>query len=173
MKAADIPAELVRFIEERRSQPFAWGANDCCLFAADWVARATGRDPAAHYRGTYSSGIGAQRIIDKAGGILELARELGLEPGKPAPTGGSAYSLVNLEADFPLWNKVRGTLFFDSGSLSPDGLTVPTSNFRSAVGLGLRYALPVGPIRLDVGINPSPRPAEAWGATNLSFGFAF
>jgi hypothetical protein len=79
MKAADIPAELARFIEERRSQPFAWGANDCCLFAADWVARATGRDPAAHYRGTYSTGIGAQRIIDKAGGILELARELGLE----------------------------------------------------------------------------------------------
>jgi outer membrane protein assembly complex protein YaeT len=100
-------------------------------------------------------------------------RELGLEPGKPAPTGGSAYSLVNLEADFPVWNKVRGTLFFDSGSLSPNGLTVPTSNFRSAIGLGLRYALPVGPVRLDIGINPSPRPAEAWGATNLSFGFAF
>jgi len=79
MKAADIPAELTRFIEERRNQPFEWGANDCCLFAADWVARATGRDPAARYRGTYSSGIGAQRIIDKAGGVLELARELGLE----------------------------------------------------------------------------------------------
>ena len=100
-------------------------------------------------------------------------RELGLAPGKPAPTGGSAYSLVNLEADFPLWNKVRGTVFFDSGSLSPDGLNIPTSNFRSGIGLGLRYALPVGPIRLDVGINPSPRPYEAWGATNLSFGFAF
>ena len=82
MKASDIPAELARFIEERRSQPFAWGANDCCLFAADWVTRATGRDPAAHYRGTYSSGIGAQRIIEKAGGILELARELGLKPAQ-------------------------------------------------------------------------------------------
>jgi outer membrane translocation and assembly module TamA len=68
---------------------------------------------------------------------------------------------------------VRGTVFFDSGSLSPDGLSIPTSNFRSGIGLGLRYALPVGPIRLDVGINPSPRPYEAWGATNLSFGFAF
>jgi hypothetical protein len=78
MRLPDIAAELARFIEERRNQPFAWGSNDCCLFAADWVARATGRDPAAHYRGTYSSGIGAQRIIDKAGGILELARELGL-----------------------------------------------------------------------------------------------
>ena len=100
-------------------------------------------------------------------------RELGLAPGKPAPTGGSAYSLINLEADFPLWNKVRGTVFFDSGSLSPDGLSIPTSNFRSGIGLGLRYALPVGPIRVDVGINPSPRPYEAWGATNLSFGFAF
>ncbi len=100
-------------------------------------------------------------------------RELGLVPGKPAPTGGSAYSLVNLETDFPIWNKVRGTLFFDSGSLSTDSLAVPTSNFRSAIGLGLRYALPVGPVRLDIGINPSPRPAEAWGATNLSFGFAF
>jgi outer membrane protein insertion porin family len=100
-------------------------------------------------------------------------RELGLDPGKPAPTGGSAYSLVNLEADFPLWNKVRGTVFFDTGSLSPDGLNIPTSNFRNGIGLGLRYALPVGPIRLDVGINPDPRPHEAWGATNLSFGFAF
>jgi outer membrane protein assembly complex protein YaeT len=100
-------------------------------------------------------------------------RELGLAPGKPAPTGGSAYSLVNLEADFPLWNKVRGPVFFDSGSLSPDGLNIPTSDFRSGIGLGLRYALPVGPIRLDVGINPNPRPYEAWGATNLSFGFAF
>jgi len=60
--------------------PFEWGSNDCCLFAADWVHRVTGRDPAAPYRGTYSSGVGAQRIIDQAGGILELARELGLEP---------------------------------------------------------------------------------------------
>jgi outer membrane translocation and assembly module TamA len=80
---------------------------------------------------------------------------------------------LNAEADFPLWNRLRGALFFDAGSLSPKGGDIPTESFRKAVGLGVRYALPVGPIRLDVGINPNPTPTESWGAAHLSFGFAF
>ena len=78
-------------------------------------------------------------------------RELGIAPNQGYPSGGSAYSLVNAEADFPLWNRVRGALFFDAGSLSPRGGTIPTDGFRTGLGLGVRYALPVGPVRLDVG----------------------
>ena len=100
-------------------------------------------------------------------------RELGIAPNQPYAAGGSAYSLVNAEADFPLWNRVRGALFFDAGSLSPTGGSVPTEDFRTAVGLGVRYALPVGPIRLDVGFNPNRTASESWGAAHLSFGFAF
>ena len=44
---------------------------------------------------------------------------------------------------------------------------------RYAIGVGLRYNLPIGPVRLDYGVNPSPREDEAFGAFHFSFGFAF
>jgi outer membrane protein insertion porin family len=44
---------------------------------------------------------------------------------------------------------------------------------RYALGVGLRYALPVGPIRLDYGINPDRRQDEDFGAFHFSFGVAF
>jgi outer membrane protein assembly factor BamA len=100
-------------------------------------------------------------------------RTLGVPQNQTYPTGGSAYSLFNAETDFPLWNTLRGALFYDAGSLSERGGTIPTADFRSAIGLGLRYALPVGPVRLDVGFNPDRKPNEDWGAVHLSFGFAF
>jgi outer membrane translocation and assembly module TamA len=37
----------------------------------------------------------------------------------------------------------------------------------------LRLNLPIGPIRLDYGVNPNPRADEARGALHFSFGFAF
>jgi outer membrane translocation and assembly module TamA len=44
---------------------------------------------------------------------------------------------------------------------------------RYALGVGLRYNLPIGPIRLDYGVNPDRRPDEDFGAFHFSFGFAF
>lgn len=43
------------FIEERKSEPFAWGTNDCSIFAADAVQAMTDVDFAEEYRGTYDS----------------------------------------------------------------------------------------------------------------------
>ncbi len=100
-------------------------------------------------------------------------RELGPISSNGYPTGGSSYTLINAESDFPLWQNLRGALFFDTGSLSLQGGQLPVNNFRNAVGLGLRYALPVGPVRFDLGLNPDQRPGEHWGAAHLSFGFAF
>ncbi len=45
---------LYEFLDSRRMMPFEWGRNDCAMFAADWVMIATGHDPAAEWRGTYS-----------------------------------------------------------------------------------------------------------------------
>lgn len=100
-------------------------------------------------------------------------RELGTVTTTGFPTGGSAYSLANLETDFPLWQNLRGAFFFDAGSLAPKGNEIPLSDFRYATGTGLRYTLPVGAVRLDVGVNPDRHPGEHWGAAHLSFGFAF
>lgn len=100
-------------------------------------------------------------------------RELGNPSTNAYPTGGSAYSLANVETDFPLWQNLRGAVFFDAGSLSRLGNQIPGSDFRYATGAGLRYNLPVGLVRLDVGVNPDRRPNEHWGAAHFSFGFAF
>lgn len=53
--------------------PFAWGAQDCALFAADCVQAMLGRDPAADARGTYSDERGAARVLKKMGGLDGIA----------------------------------------------------------------------------------------------------
>jgi len=77
MTTTDKAALLARFIEERRRMPFAWGSNDCCLFAADWVLAATGRDIAADYRGRYSSALPALRFVEAGGGVEAMLERAG------------------------------------------------------------------------------------------------
>jgi outer membrane protein insertion porin family len=55
----------------------------------------------------------------------------------------------------------------------PTSEDIGLDDMRYAIGAGLRYKLPVGPIRLDYGVNPDPRPDEDFGAFHFSFGFAF
>jgi hypothetical protein len=57
------PALLWRFVQDRQSTPFAWGAHDCCLFAADWVRELHGIDLAVGIRGKYTTALGAARIV--------------------------------------------------------------------------------------------------------------
>jgi hypothetical protein len=57
------PILLWDFVQSRQSRSFEWGAHDCCLFAADWVRELHGIDVAADLRGTYSSALGAARIV--------------------------------------------------------------------------------------------------------------
>ena len=52
--------------------PFALGVADCSLFIGDWVARVTGRDPAAELRGTYASEAEWRALVDAAGGLPRL-----------------------------------------------------------------------------------------------------
>lgn len=68
-------ADLPRFLEERRDMAFAWGENDCALYAADWVLRMTGEDPGAEYRGRYRGAAGAARVMRRiaGGGVVAVA----------------------------------------------------------------------------------------------------
>lgn len=65
--------QLAAVVSARLAAPFAWGANDCCLFAADCVHAITGQDPAADLRGTYTTELGAGRVLQAHGGITGLA----------------------------------------------------------------------------------------------------
>jgi len=95
------------------------------------------------------------------------------------PIGGEFFSVFNVEYTFPIYGELLGAVFFDAGNLLPNStdpfqsVTAGLDDMRYAVGVGLRYKLPIGPVRLDYGYNPDKRPDEDVGAFHFSFGFAF
>lgn len=48
--------------------PFAWGAHDCAILAADAVLAKTGTDPAAAWRGKYRTQLGGLRVLKRETG---------------------------------------------------------------------------------------------------------
>ena len=100
-------------------------------------------------------------------------RDLGPHDNHGHPVGGEFFTVFNVEYTFPIFGELQGAIFTDAGNLLPTSEEVGLNNMRYAIGAGLRYKLPVGPIRLDYGVNPNPRPDEDFGAFHFSFGFAF
>jgi len=100
-------------------------------------------------------------------------RKLGPHDPKGNPIGGEFLTVFNVEYTFPLYGELQGAVFFDAGNLLPTSEDPGLDDMRYALGLGLRYKLPIGPVRLDYGFNPDPERHEDNGAFHLSFGFAF
>ena len=72
---------LGNFLQRYTDRPFAWGADDCSLFLADWWQEIHGVDPAAHLRGTYSDEAGKAAIVMAAGGIVNLVAGIAARAG--------------------------------------------------------------------------------------------
>jgi outer membrane protein insertion porin family len=85
------------------------------------------------------------------------------------PIGGLARSIFNVEYNTPIYGDLIGAVFFDAGGTGG----TPFSNFSTAVGGGVRYNLPIGPLRVDYGVNPAPRKNQSQSVFSLSFGVAF
>ena len=100
-------------------------------------------------------------------------RDLGPHDPKGNPIGGEFYTIFNVEYTFPIFGELQGALFFDAGDLLPTSEEPGVDDMHYALGGGLRYKLPIGPIRLDYGWNPDRQRGEDFGAFHFSFGFAF
>ena len=100
-------------------------------------------------------------------------RTLGPLDPKGNPIGGEFYTIFNIEYTFPIYGELQGATFFDAGNLLPTSEEPGLDDMRYALGGGLRYKLPIGPIRLDYGWNPDRHRGEDFGAFHFSFGFAF
>ncbi|HXM46193.1 MAG TPA: POTRA domain-containing protein [Bryobacteraceae bacterium] len=82
------------------------------------------------------------------------------------PLGGTALLMNQTELRFPLLQNVGGVLFHDMGNVysSPSAISFRTdqhgmSDFdymNQAVGFGIRYRTPIGPIRLDLAYSINP-----------------
>jgi outer membrane protein insertion porin family len=69
------------------------------------------------------------------------------------PTGGKALLLFNFEMTFPLlsaFKDLHGAFFYDVGNVWGLRGDVDLASLQNALGLGLRYRTPLGPIRLEV-----------------------
>jgi outer membrane protein insertion porin family len=95
--------------------------------------------------------------------------ELSPKDNNNHPIGGLARSIFNVEYDIPIFGDLVGAAFMDAGGTG----NTPFDNFATAVGGGVRYNLPIGPVRVDYGVNPAPRKNQSQSVLSLSFGFAF
>lgn len=103
-------------------------------------------------------------------------RELGPISGGGTPLGGTSALYASAEFSYEVISNLEFALFTDVGSLESGPINSPlaySSDFRYAVGVGLRYKLPFGPIRVDYGHNPSPRSGEKSSMLHVTVGFAF
>jgi len=78
-------------------------------------------------------------------------RDIGPFVERGARIGGNTMFVANQELSFPLISRVRGAVFADGGFVNIDAWDFDFGNLNFGVGLGLRFDLPIGPLRLDFG----------------------
>jgi outer membrane translocation and assembly module TamA len=102
-----------------------------------------------------------------------------LESGQPI--GGLSVVESSFEVRVPVGTKLSAVAFVDAGSVGRNPWKLDPGGFRSAVGPGVRYDTPIGPVRLDLGFQLNPidgllvkgKPeARPWRA-HISIGQAF
>lgn len=83
----------------------------------------------------------------------------------------ASYELIKSELRFPLVMKwdLMGAVFYDGGRVLLDGFDF-ADKWRDAVGIGVRYLTPIGPLSLEYGHKLDRKDGESEGAFHLSVG---
>jgi len=81
-------------------------------------------------------------------------RELGviISPTKDTIYGAATWANLTFEADYPIWGDIYGAVFTDNTMLTAEPYDFSGEIITSA-GIGIRYMTPIGPFKLDVGMN--------------------
>lgn len=93
--------------------------------------------------------------------------------------GGNTEIIFNVEYIFPLLpERVKGVVFFDAGrgyddELLPSKDKITLRSLKTGAGVGLRFILPIGPIRLEWGYNLHRQPGEKASELEVSIGTLF
>jgi outer membrane protein insertion porin family len=106
-------------------------------------------------RGFPINGAGPQRTVPACSNPAVPSTCVNLQ----VPVGGDQLFIVNSEFRFPLGIKegLGAAVFYDGGNVyGPIGVSHFIRDYTNTVGVGLRYATPVGPVRFDIGRNLNP-----------------
>jgi translocation and assembly module TamA len=92
------------------------------------------------------------------------------------PVGGTQLLILNSEFRFPLRFRKGLSIaaFYDGGNVFGNiGFTKLAQQYTNSVGVGLRYATLVGPLRIDIGRNLNPMPGMKATQVFITLGQAF
>jgi outer membrane protein assembly complex protein YaeT len=76
--------------------------------------------------------------------------------GAGLPVGGRSMVEVSSELRVPVWGNLSVVAFMDAGNVWDEPWTYRVGDLRYAVGPGLRYRTPIGPVRADFGYQLTP-----------------
>lgn len=87
--------------------------------------------------------------------------------------GGTSEVLLNLEYIIPVAFGIRLATFFDVGNVYGFTRKFDLTDTREAIGVGVRWQSPFGPIRMDWGFNLDRQPGEKASQFHFSVGAPF
>ena len=123
-------------------------------------------------RGFPLNSAGPQKIVTACGNLSDPSTCALIQ----VPTGGPELLILNSEFRIPLpiQKGLSFVSFYDGGNVFDRiGFKNFTQLYSNSVGVGLRYATPVGPLRFDVGHNISPLPGISATQVFITLGQAF
>lgn len=90
------------------------------------------------------------------------------------PLGGESATYLSLEYRQPIAGNLAGALFADAGNIALDWRDYfDFPGWGYGVGLGLRYLLPIGPVRIDAGFNPFAEDEQDDWVVHFSVGYPY
>ena len=89
------------------------------------------------------------------------------------PIGGQSMWRTTVEWTFPIIEKARGAVFYDTGFVNSSAWSFGFNHIASDVGIGLRLDLPIGPLRLDYGYPIMRDGYNGGGHFNFNVGYQF
>src|SRR6516225_9871195 len=100
-------------------------------------------------------------------------REVGPQDSNGEPIGGQSMARTTIEWTFPIIEKARGAVFYDTGFVNSEAWSFGFNHIASDVGIGLRLDLPIGPLRLDYGYPVMRDGYNGGGHFNFNVGYQF
>jgi hypothetical protein len=117
----DWRGRLTAWLSTKARAPFAYGEHDCALFAAGAIEAMTGVDPAAEWRGRYSTWRGGLRVLRAAGINDQVAAVAALLTEIPPSFAAAGDIAVVAGEGGPALGVVQGEWIY---VLRPEGLAL-------------------------------------------------
>ena len=100
-------------------------------------------------------------------------REVGPQDDQGQPIGGNSMARATVEFTFPIIEKARGAVFYDTGFVNSEAWSFGFDHIASDIGVGIRLDLPIGPLRLDYGYPIQRDGYNGGGHFNFNVGYQF